>query len=514
MIVVVAIIAVVVLLGPAIVRALIRRRLRGYRVIWEPGGARRDPPPDATVAVIGGGLAGIAAATTLAEAGLKVTIFEAQPYLGGKLGAWPATLPSGETIAVSHGFHAFFRHYYNLDAYLVRLGLRQRFVAVDDYLILEASGRTVSFRGLSTTPALNLLALAWRGVYRFSDVIFGPARDLMGVFLEYDEATTFARYDRYTLQDFDRIAQLPAGLKLSFRTFARAFFADADRISLAEVIKSFHFYYLGHDRGLLYDHPVEDYEAALWAPIRAHLARLGVEVLLSTPVDALGEGLVVNGRAFDHVVLAADAAATRKILSHFPDHAPALAPGQRYAVLRVFADKDVRAGLPIFVVTDRVRLLDSVTLFHRFERESMEQVARHGGSVLELHCYAVPDDLPDEQVRGALLYELVRFFPELGGLSLRGEVLHIRSDFSAFHAGMHARRPTTVSGIPGVHFAGDWVKLPFPAMLLEAAFASGLLAANDVLDALGLPRTRIDCVPPRGLMAGMPEPPARKKLLP
>ncbi len=522
-----AVVAALVLL-PRAARALIRRRLHGYRVRVVPGddarpqrwsGAGEAP----RVAVIGGGVAGIAAATTLAERGLRVVLIESKPYLGGKLGSWPVRLSSGQTISVSHGFHAFFRHYYNLDAFLLRLGLRQRFRAIDDYLILDAEGRSVSFRRVGTTPVLNLLSLARHGVYRFRDVLFGPARDLMGVFLEYDPRTTFERLDRHSLADFHRAARLPPGLLLSFRTFARAFFAEDQHISVAELVKSFHFYYLSHDHGLLYDHPVEDYEAALLAPIRAHLARHGAELRLSTAVQALDggpAGFTVDGEPFDKVVLAADVIGARAIMTTATGLPPqaerlrALKAGERYAVLRLFVDRDVRGGLPIFVVTDRRVLLDSITLFHRFEAESAAYVAEHGGAVLELHSYAVPAALPDHEVERALLDELLLFFPELAGVEVRDAVFNLRRDFTAFHTGMYAARPETASGVPGLYFAGDWVKLPFPAMLLEAAFASGLLAANGILDELGLARAAVDAVPSRGLMAGMPEPPTRKKLLP
>lgn len=520
-------ILILIALTPTLLRGLIRRRLHGYRVPVvrpDPALARVLPPGAARprVAVIGGGLAGIAAASTLAERGLAVTVYEPKPYLGGKLGAWPHTLPSGETVWVSHGFHAFFRHYYNLNAWLDRLGLRQQFRAIDDYLILGPGGEQVGFRGVDTTPVLNLLGLARRGVYRFRDVLFGPARDLMGVFLEYDERATFARLDRYSLADFDRIARLPHGLKLAFRTFSRAFFAEEDRVSLAELVKSFHFYYLSHDHGLIYDYPVRDYEPALLAPIRAHLATHGATLRLSTGVAELakvGPGFQVDGEAYDHVVLATDVVGARAIMGaavglEGATRLAELRPGQRYAVLRLFVDRDVRPGLPVFIVTDRVRLLDAVTLYHRFEQESAAWVAEHGGAVLELHSYAVPDALPDAEVRDALVAELVRFFPELDGLVVRGEAFQLRRDFTAFHVGLHAERPVTASGVPGLYFAGDWVKLPFPAMLLEAAFASGLMAANGVLAELGLAAEPIDAVPARGLMAGMPEPPARARLLP
>ena len=47
----------------------------------EPRGSSRMNPP--RVGVIGGGLAGIAAALTLADAGAQVTLFERRPHLGG-----------------------------------------------------------------------------------------------------------------------------------------------------------------------------------------------------------------------------------------------------------------------------------------------------------------------------------------------------------------------------------------------------------------------------------------------
>ena len=515
------VLALVVLVGPRALRALIRRRLLGYRVRVVEADPHRpfayDPSrPPSTVAIIGGGLAGIAAASTLAERGVSVTLFESKPYLGGKIGAWPHPLASGEVVRVSHGFHAFFRHYYNLWAWLDHLGLRAGFRPIEDYAILAHDQSMLSFRGLESTPVLNLLGLARRGVYRFSDVLFGPARDLMGVFLEYDAETTFARFDRYSLADFDQKAKLPPGLRLAFRTFSRAFFAEEDRVSLAELIKSFHFYYLSHDHGLLYDYPDRDYEAALLAPIRSHLEAHRVRLRLSTPVHELAgqaSGYVVNGEPFDRVILAADVVGARAIMAgarNIPVQLDMLSPGQRYAVLRLYVDRDLRRNIPGFVVTDRVRLLDAVTAFHRIEQESAEWVKKHGGAVLELHSYAVPDDLADEAVRGALLDELLLFFPELTGLEIRGESFQLRRDFTAFHTQQWAKRPVTQSGAPGLFLAGDWVKLPFPAMLLEAAFSSGVLAANAVLEELGLSPAPLDAVPSRGLMAGMPEPPARR----
>ena len=164
-----------------------------------------------------------------------------------------------------------------------------------------------------------------------------------------------------------------------------------------------------------------------------------------------------------------------------------------------------RADLPMFTVTDRVDILDSLTTYHRFETASRAWVDQHGGSVLELHCYAVPDDLTDdEEVRRRMIADLFAHFPELEGAQIRREVVQVRDDFPAFHAGLWRHRPGVQTALPGVYLAGDWVKLPFPAMLMEAAFSSGVLAANHVLAGLGVQQERVTQVPAKGLLAGVP----------
>ena len=74
-----------------------------------------------TAIVAGGGLAGVAAATVLAERGVSVILAEREPFLGGRAAAWTDRLASGESFEMERGFHAFFRQYYNLQALLRRI---------------------------------------------------------------------------------------------------------------------------------------------------------------------------------------------------------------------------------------------------------------------------------------------------------------------------------------------------------------------------------------------------------
>ena len=465
------------------------------------------------VLVIGGGLAGISTAANLAERGFDVTLREKEPYLGGKVGAWTEDV-DGEQLDIEHGFHAFFRHYYNLNRFLDRTGIRQHMRSIDDYMILESDGRTWSFRDVETSPVLNLVALARGGLYRFRDILFTPARDKMGVFLEYDRDHTFAELDGVSYGRFADDAHLPRALRMVFNTFARAFFADEQRMSMAELVKSFHFYYLSHDHGLLYDYPEGDYRTSVIEPITAHLQNHGVEIQLGRGVSRIerspeNAGLGVDGESFDYVVLATSSLGARQIADASPDlrrvgrTLRALRPSQRYAVLRVWTDRDIRRDIPVFVATDRQVLLDSVTVCHRISDSASAWVGEHGGGVYELHCYAVPDEVRDDEVERLMLAELGVFFEELQGCRIAHRHLQLRADFTAFHVGMAADRPKTDAAVPGLYLAGDWVRLPIPAMLMEGAYASGLLCANAILAREGLREHAVYTVPTRGLLAGL-----------
>ena len=49
-----------------------------------------------TALVAGGGLAGVAAAVSLAERGVSVVLAERESFLGGRAGAWTDRLATGE----------------------------------------------------------------------------------------------------------------------------------------------------------------------------------------------------------------------------------------------------------------------------------------------------------------------------------------------------------------------------------------------------------------------------------
>ena len=70
------------------------------------------------VAIVGAGLAGMATAIDLVDAGCEVEIFESRPFVGGKVGSWVDK--DGNHIEM--GLHVFFGCYYNLFALMKKVG--------------------------------------------------------------------------------------------------------------------------------------------------------------------------------------------------------------------------------------------------------------------------------------------------------------------------------------------------------------------------------------------------------
>ena len=147
-------------------------------------------------------------------------------------------------------------------------------------------------------------------------------------------------------------------------------------------------------------------------------------------------------------------------------------------------------------------LLDNISLYHLFEDESRDYVAKHGGSVVELHAYAVPESMGEAELREDLLTGLHTFYPETRGARVVHERWLLEQDCPAFALGSHRSRPRVATPVEGLALAGDFVRLDLPSALMERAVTSGFLAANHLLAPLGVRPEPIDCLPTRGMFAG------------
>jgi predicted NAD/FAD-binding protein len=106
-------------------------------------------PSQPTVAVAGGGLAGLATACALSDAGFRVTLFEKRPFLGGRASSYehPGT---GEVI--DNCQHVLFRSCTNLIEFYHRIGIAEDIRWYDTMTFIEPGGRSTVMRA-SPLPA-------------------------------------------------------------------------------------------------------------------------------------------------------------------------------------------------------------------------------------------------------------------------------------------------------------------------------------------------------------------------
>jgi isorenieratene synthase len=356
--------------------------------------------------------------------------------------------------------------------------------------------------------------MAKTGIYSYKDAMLNPGFRKMTSLLSYNREKTFTKFDNVSFKDFADDVKLPPEMQLMFTTFSRAFFAEPQYISMAELIKSFHSYFLSNNLGLLYDVLNDDFEDTLWKPAKNYLNKYKSTISLDSKITSFkkdGDQFIINDERFDYAIIASDVKGTKSIINdseyfkqthpNFYNQMTNLKQSQRYSVLRVWIDKDIRQGVPFFIFTDALKILDSVTIYHRMEKTSEEWVKKNGGGIFELHSYAVPDNFPKDEIRNQFLKEFEEYFPEIKGYKVKYEYLQVKDDFTAFHTNLYKTRPTAKTDVENLFLAGDWVKLDNPAMLMEAATTSTLVAANSILKKEGLKEEQIYSVPLKGIFA-------------
>lgn len=240
--------------------------------------------------VVGGGLAGLAAAYELSQRGVTVTLIERSPQLGGKVASWPITV-NGESLRMEHGFHGFFPQYYNLFNLVEELDIRQNFKSLNYYsVVYKDQYQPEVFRPSHSAFPWNIVDLAVSSPNRLRWGINLTKLKHLQVFREitgFRVPQSYERLDHLTVAEWVE-QDFPQGLyDLYFLPFAKSSLNAPDTMSAGELMQFFHFYFFGNPEGLAFNGTCQDMGRCLVDPIAEAIQANGGTILTNTSVSQL-----------------------------------------------------------------------------------------------------------------------------------------------------------------------------------------------------------------------------------
>ncbi|WP_434425510.1 hydroxysqualene dehydroxylase [Nannocystis pusilla] len=243
------------------------------------------PRSNPRVVIAGGGLAGLACAKQLAEAGLPVTVLESQPYLGGRA----STFLDQDGEWVEQGLHLFPGAYSQFRALLRDIGRPPREVLYwTDDLRFETPGGPSALFGTNPlyAPLRTLLGGLGNNDY------LGPLAKLSLLPLLAPAVLPEAllrRFDRLTVVDWWRRASgSKQALERALRPFCRAIqFTDAEQFSAYNLLGWAHQTLIRPLRARLGGYRGAR-DSQIFAPLAAWLKQRGVEIRTKVALDEIG----------------------------------------------------------------------------------------------------------------------------------------------------------------------------------------------------------------------------------
>ena len=456
------------------------------------------------VAIVGGGLAGLAAAVALAENQCRVEIFEARRSLGGRAGSFrdPGT---GEIV--DHCQHVSMGCCTNLADFCRRVGVSNLFRRDEVLHFIGPDGRAFRLKA-SRLPAPLHLAPAFWGLKFLSDserLAIGRATWKLMRCRCADDSTspTIGQWLR-------RHGQSARAIELYWNVIlVSALGEELDRASLAAARKVIVDGFLSSRESYVVEVPRVPLAQLYGDALAKWLAEHGVELHLGTPVQKV----CVNDRPY--VELAQDEAVR-------PDFVVLAVPWFR---LSDILDERLAAGWPWLGAMTSVEASPITGVHLWFDRPIMpyehavlvgrlSQWVFHRAEVTgderQGHYYQVVvsasrnlagrerTDIIDDVCR-----ELTAIWPEARAAQrIHARVVTEHSAVFSVRPGLDQVRPAQVTDAAGILVAGDWTDTGWPATM-EGAVRSGYLAAEGVLKAVGRPTTQLVADLPRGWLARM-----------
>jgi squalene-associated FAD-dependent desaturase len=435
----------------------------------------------ARIAVVGGGLAGLAAALECADAGASVTLYESRSRLGGATfsverdGRW---LDNGQHIAL--------RCCTEYLAFLDRLGVSQ-LAPVQSRLRVPVlrEGRPAAFISRNGLPAPLHLGSS---LLRYP--LLSPRERLSAIRaalalrkLDPDDPAL----DEQSFGNWLRAhGQSPAAIDALWNLIALPTLnLHADDASLAAAAKVFR-------TGLLDGNDAADIAVATVPLQRLHgdagaaaLERAGARVLTSAPVTAVRSGEVELDQGVDEadaIVVAAPHQAVAKLVPPGTVDPEAMDALGASPIVNLHVHYDRR------VLDEPFAAGVGTTVQWLFDRTASSGVA--GGQLVAVSLSGADAEIgePVATLRERYLPALERLFPAARGATVLDFTV-TREPRATFRAAPGSRRlrPGTRTSVPGLYLAGAWTDTGWPATM-EGAVRSGHAAARAALDDLAAGR--------------------------
>lgn len=444
---------------------------------------------DKTVAVIGGGVAGMSAACALAEAGFRVRLVERRGYLGGRASSYRH--PGVDEI-IDNCQHVLFGCCTNLIGFYRRIGVLDRIHWSSEMTMIEPGSGRRSPLGPSRLGPLGLPAplhalpklLAAQAFSREDKVALARA---FRAFLrpvpadsKEDLASWLVRHGQ-TQGAIDRFWRL---------VIASALNADLDAIALPYAVKVVRELFMNSaeaGRMGMSTAPLSELYGGAAEFLRGH----GSEVALNANVETAqwnrrteqwsvatrGEMLLA-----DYIVLALPFEGLAKLLPRMPAADGVEALNRQIELHEHWPICSVHLWFDREITDlDHAILLDR-ELHWMYNKSRLQPWRRTQGFYLELLVSASRNfaALTREQAIAKAVSELAEFFPEAARAKVVKAALvkEVRATFGV-PPGIDAARPKAVSPWPNCFLAGDWTATGWPSTM-ESAARSGHLAAEAV----------------------------------
>jgi len=430
-----------------------------------------------SVNIVGGGLAGLAAAAALGSAGFHVDVFEARAFLGGRATSFPVTPGAEDGEMIDNCQHVLLRCCVNLLDFYNRLGVADRIRFYREFTFLEPGGRQSTLsRGPLPAP-LHLTGSFLRMQCLSVTDKLAIGRGMLALMRERSRREDL---DQISMLDWLREKKQPARAVERFwrQVLVSAINEELDRMAAQH---GFQVFWLGmlaradsYEMGIP-DVPLRElYSADAWTRIGQVTIHPRIPVERLVFHDGLACGVQTEGglRTADYQICAVPferlgglAPELEIDISRF-EHSPITG-------IHVWFDRPV-TDLPHAALLDRT----IQWMFNKDQGRYVQFVVSASRSLAEMGRSAVIE---------IALKEAAEFFPAVRQAKVeRAHVIkEIRATYSA-RPGMEAVRPTVTTRVPNVFLAGDWTRSGWPATM-EGAVRSGYLAAEAVARASGQP---------------------------